>query len=656
MKAIRMLSLPTVAFFAFASVANAQIVVGAGDGVGDPNTNPVVTIPLTFDCQGGESPQAAQWDVIYNAEVFSNVDQANCLADVNPPGGETNFSTCTVVGLGDGVGTGNDAVRVVLLFNPAANVCAATGVAGSVGTIDFTIDSNALPQNVPLIIDVEAIDGNPAFSTSNGSVTVTAPAGAGFYTSTPNPGGTLALGSAVVGQTTTPDVNLNVQNLSPDTNFDVTAVTQTAGPGGVLNTPVGATVPFGSNIDFPFSCTPSQRGTGNGGSFTVTHDSANGAASPVAYNFSCAGLAPNVQLPANITINGTVGGADPTGNLNVTNPQDGFTSIANNVTATAGTGDAEVTVTTVGSANIAAGGNFDFVVSCDSGAEGNFVRAIDFAWTNPDPAGPNSGSVQVTCNISDTAPEYSSDPAPGDMLSMSADFGQTSAAQGIDVSNSNTNTEADDLTISSATADNAIFDVSFFAGPFAPGAAAVTDAIEVACTPEGVGTVTGTLSVQTNDPSEPTGGFAYDLECVGTGDVLTTVPASGTLGLPQVPPQNETSGQFDLNNNSLDDTLNISCTIDDPDGVFTFDPDPVELTIAAGDSGQIDVTAVPPAVGNFNATLECTEAEGLVEPFTLTAIASGRPLIIPTLSQWGLLVLMLSLLMVGGFAARRTMA
>ena len=41
----------------------------------------------------------------------------------------------------------------------------------------------------------------------------------------------------MVNQTTTPDVDLNIQNLSPDTDFDVTSIDQTGGPAGSAEYP-----------------------------------------------------------------------------------------------------------------------------------------------------------------------------------------------------------------------------------------------------------------------------------------------------------------------------------------------------------------------------------------------------------------------------------
>ena len=635
---------------AVAQEPNIQVTGATGQAGGS-----AVTINLSFNDTTAPSTSAFDFVLQFDANLLGTLDVTNCGGPVgafcNPSGNQVNVIR--------GSGTPPTAIGD-----------------GSIGSIELSIAGDAPIGTFPIQIQSENyfdlngdnITPSPSGSAA-GSIIVEGPS------LTFNPAGdntnTLDTGSAPVGTPTTMDTVTVTESGTDDVvlqscgfsaavlgdfpgDFSVTYTGPNAGGGNGLP----ATFTGGSDASGTLTpeCIPSGAGTRSATMTCSVEDGVGGSLGNRAWPLTCAGLAPNVQLPANITVNGTVADADPTGTLTVTNPDDGFTSTATNVAATEGAGDARVTLTTSGGPfGISPDGSLDFDVSCDSSAaDPSFTRTIEFSWDNPDSAGPNSGSVDVQCVISDTAPDYNSDPAPGvGILSMTADFGQTSGGQGIDVNNGNPNTEAADLTIS-ATADNAVFDVSFFAGPYAPGAAAVTDAIEVTCTPEGVGTVTGTLTVETDDPNEPMGGFKYDLECVGTGDLLTTSPANGTLGLPAVPPQNQTSGEFGVTNNSLDDTLNISCTIDDPEGIFTFDP--VALTLAVGASDQIDVTADPPAVGNFSATLNCTERDGLVEPFTLTANATGRPLIIPTLSQWGLLALMLSLLLAGGLYTRRMLA
>lgn len=582
-------------------------------------------------------------------------DVTGCLAS---PGGNwsSDASSCRLVG--------PDQIRLVFATGFAADT--ALDTADPFGSITWDIAAGASPGTVvPLTVQIDSLQAAPDGSqvddsnltVDEGSVSVQAPAGEGFYSSTPDPGGNLDYGAAEVGTAATPVDTLNVQNPSPDTDFDITAFNEPSG--AVLafpGTPI--TVPFGNNVDVNISCTPSSRGD-NGGNFEVTHDSVNGASSPVGYTFDCGGLAPNVTLPGPLSMTGTVAGADPTAAINVTNPQDGFTSTANNVTATEGAGDAEITLTGTTTTNINPDGNFDFTVTCDSTVDGTFARTIDFTWDNPDPAGPTSGSVDVDCTVTDVDPIYNSDPAPSSTLTMTADFGNESAPSGIDVNNANTNPAGDDLVINSATADDPVFSVDLINDTFPPNQPADgSDDIEVTCTPEGVGTVNGTLTVDTNDPNQPAGGFTYDLVCEGTGDSFTIDPAAGgTLNLGTVPPGDTTPpGTIDFTNNQLSGDQTFECTVLGGDTAEISGPNPATVTVTPGATESMEFQCTPSDIATFSIDLSCGQtARGLVTA-THTVTCTGRPLNIPTMSNWGLVLMSLMLLLVGGLAGRRMLA
>ena len=231
--------------------------------------------------------------------------------------------------------------------------------------------------------------------------------------------------------------------------------------------------------------------------------------------------------------------------------------------------------------------------------------------------------------------------------------------------NANPNTEADDLVINSATpSDTAVFTVTVNQSTFpANGTFDSTEDIEVTCRPEGVGVVNGTMTVDTNDPNQPAGGFEYPLSCEGTGEVLTSSPAAGgTLNLGTVPPGTQTNpGTITFTNNGIagngDVTVDCGVTDNSPSGdVFTFTPDAISFTLAEGASEDAEFQCTPPDVASFTADVSCTlggEASGTAD---FTVSCAGRPLVIPTMSRWGLIVMSLMLLLVGGFATRRMMA
>ena len=638
--------------------AFAVIVISADDVSGAPGDT--VVISLVFDCQAGETPQAAQWDVEYDATLFSDVDVTACLDDA-----DTNFNSCVVSGNGDAVGVGTDAVRVGLLNNPSANVCP-DGVPsqGSVGTVSFTIDNAAAPQVVPLVIADEVIDGGFATNFVDGSITIQAPAGQGFYTSVPAPGETITFNPAVIGTPAAPDQVIQVGNASPDTAFDVTSVNVASPLTNADGFPI--TVAAGGNEDVTFGCTPTVRGL-QMGTFEILHDSASGAPSPVEYNFECTGLSPNVQVPAGpIALAGLTVDPDPTANITVTNPQDGFTSDANNVTAAEGAGDAQITVTTGGPTNIAPDGSFDFVVSCDSTAAGSFSRTIDITWDEPavPRGGPGTASVQVNCDITDAVPSFASAPAaPGPLDFGTVTNGVTSAPLGIDVTNDGVGPSPDsDLTIATATADDPQFSVNLINnGPFLVGDPADgANDIEVTCTPD-PGTngplPTGTLTVTHNGDDSPT---LFDLECAGEPDgAFASTPApGGVLNLGIVPPNTTTpEGFIDFTNTGMADEIGVSCTFNDPDGVFDFTPVPLDFTLGPGVTESAGFQCTPTTPQTFEGTLSCTiTGDQMTTAADYTVSCQGQPLVVPTMNQWGLIIMSLMLLMVGGLVGRRWIA
>ncbi len=631
-------------------VALAQFTVGTSSG--SPSGTAVVNLSYTAQ----SNIRALQVAISYNPAVLTPQTTTDaifgelvngCLAS---PGAnwDNGFTQCVNTDQENGVIT----VTLSTGVNPNGP---ALDTAAPFGGITFDIADGAslgiydLETNITqAFASGSSVNDVNLLTANNGSVTLAITGSAG-YASTPDVGETIDLGQALVGQT----VNAAAADITVSEIGDQTLNVSSGTPqitGGNAADFASLTADFsilddGAAVDVDLTCTPSARGTRTS-QINLSNNSSN---QPVAvYPLTCAGLAPNVTVPGDISINGIVGAMAPTGTFTVTNPQDGFTSEATAVTAAAGVGDAEITVTTAGPTDIAANASFDFVVSCSTAAEGTFTRTIDFSWD-----GGGTGSADVTCTINDTAPLYNSAPVPATTISVTAPFGTESAADGIDVNNANTNPNGDDLVISSATADNNVFTVELVNTTFAPNVAADgADDVTVTCTPTGVGTVNGTLTVVTNDPNQAN--YTYPLECVGTGDVLTISPADGAVNLGTVGPGTQAGpAVITLTNNSLTEALSISCTETDASNAFTFTPVPSATSIAVGASLEIQVTAVPPAVEPYSATLACTETDSQVPAFTLSAAVAGRPLVIPTLSHFGTLLLMLSLLLAGGYAVRR---
>lgn len=628
----------------YAGMATAQV-LEIPSASGDAGTTITITAAYT---QGTDVAS-------FNADVQYDVGALGAVTLTCPPPAPVGAT----VGCNDSLTA--DSFRIGAFTIPSANI-----TSGNVAEISWDVPPGTAPGNYPLVLvnDVfTMIDGTPAAGTTNvGIITVNAPAGAGFYTSTPAAGGDLDLGSAIVGNTTTPQVNLNVSNVSPDTDFDVTAIAGDA----QLNTPAGATVPFGGNVDFPFDCTPTGRGD-QSGNFTVTHDAANGAASPVGYTFTCAGLSPNVAAaPLTVNLVGVIGQANPTDTFDVTNAQDGFASDATGavlneqavaeISVTAGLVDATISVDEVD----------PVTVSCSTAAPGMFTETLTLEYDDPvAPGGVGSIDIVVNCEIINELAEYESVPAPGSTLDFGAVLnGDTSAPLGVDIGNSDTDAVPNavlDITNATITGPNAaVFTlVTNPAGTMIPAGQAPdgTDDAVVTCTPtDGFSTFTATLTISSNDPD---GDATYPLTCDGDSDAaLVSDPVPGTVSLGIIGPGGSADTTITLTNTGTTDDISLdSCTLTADPEITLVSPVAFPVAIAPGASTDIVLNCTPGSPGTFTGTLACqaSDVQGTLIPLNYDLICSGQAVEVPTLSRLGLLAMIMALMAVGfiGFRLRQ---
>jgi len=662
-KRIARLLAPAVMLAFTANAAWGQAVMTVGT---DPSAQPGATaqVTLDFDTDGTQTSVTAdlQYDSTVLAPQVSGAQNTvdGCLASLPPAIGGL-FTSCRRTS-GAGVNPGN--IRIILT---SADATSPMPNAPAFGTITFDVDANAAPNTYPL--DLTSVDTTPGTAADltavDGSVTVDI-TGVSFYASNPDVGTTIDFGSAVVGTATSPDETITVNNLSTDTDFDIqgAAGNFAVGSGSYSITSPGfaATVAASSSVDVNVNCTPGERGI-NTGTFTITSNADN--ITSAAYPTTCTGLAPDVQVSStSISLNGVVGGTAPTGSINVLNPSGNFTSDANNAVVNTTTDAPEISATAdvLADSTISVDEVDSLGYQCSTATAGTFTEEFQIDYDDPISGGTAStATVTVTCQIVDTAPIYNSDPAPGALLSLSAAAGNQSAPAGLDINNANTNPAGDDLTISSATASDPVFSVTVINSSFAPNVGPDgNDDIEVTCTPAGVGTTGGTLTVLTNDPSEPGGGFTYPLSCAGTGDALTTTPDNGgTLNLGAVPPGTTTGeGLISFTNNQIDGDITVNCSVTDTAGVFLVTPaSPFDFTIPAGGTESAAFQCTPTDVSSFTADVSCTlPVRGEVAGLNFTVACAGRPLVIPTMSRWGLVVMSLVLLLVAGVAGRRMLA
>jgi len=639
-----------------AALAQPSITVSSASGMSG-DTGLSVTVEFTDTAPASTEVIDVRLDL--NPAVVANIDLTGCQGNMingvtvqcsNPNPGQVNI--------------------LVFPFPPMAID------SGTIGTIGFDID-NAAPIGVsPIQFIFEEYTGpgatditpNPTDSTL-GTITVQAPAG-GFYGSTPAPGQELDLGEAVVNSLASPIDTLTVDNASTDA-FDVTgfssAATELTLPSADPYTiPASGSVAFDGVIEDAVVCTPSAVGA-NTGSFAVAHDGAGGATSPVSYDFTCKGLAPNVEVdPIVINLNGQISGPAQTATFDVSNLDNvaETTSDAQNVQLTPA-GDPQISISDGLTDNILVVDETDTVeVSCSTMSDGMFSSTITVSWDDPETMGTATQDVTVNCDIANVAPGYSSNPGPMSLLAFgTVENGDTSAAQTIDIGNENSigMGAGAELDITGATLSDPVnyaFSPDPLTATLPAGAANGTASVDVTCNPQSIGSFPGTLTVNTNDGDQD-----YDLSCEGTSNAeLSVTPATavdGTLLLGTVPPNTLVSGSLTLSNLGTD-PLEIDCTLTNNNGgVIVGNPWPA-FPISIPPDLTLTFDGVPPNVGSFEETLECTVTDpsvtGAPDTFSTTISVAGRPLAIPTMSPWALAVMSLMLLLVAGFAGRRMMA
>jgi len=642
-----------LSFLIYSQASFAQPSFQIGSGVGGPGDT--VMVPVNFTDLAPADTAAFDLMLSFDAATVSAVDLTACN------GGAINGAPVLCSNPSPGQ------INIIITTFPPVPIDT-----GLVGTIGFTIDAAAPIGITPLgIIDENFFDAlgisiEPAPSDSTeGTLTVQAVAGQGFYGSLPVAGGNLDLGTAVVNSAAVAVDNLNIANLSPDTDFAVSAIGTTVNVGTAAVTSAPATpftVGFNANTDADFVCTPGSRGAITG-DIAVTHDSVGGAPSPVAYTFNCAGLSPNVVVaPTTVTLAGVIGLADPTGMFNVSNAQDGFTSDALNASLVE-SGTAEISITDgLTDATISVDETDAVTVSCSTATAGMFTETITVAWDDPITGGQVTQDVTVNCDIINEIPEYVSVPVEGTTLGFGAVLnGSVSAPLGIDIGNTDTDVVPNGI-LSITAAAIAGPDAAVFALTTDPTGLMVnanvgpdgTPDAQVTCTPtDGFSAFTATLTITSNDPDSP---HAYPLTCMGDSDAaFDSNPQPGIVNAGILLPGTNVDTIIELINTGTTDPLTATSCALIGDAEFTLVSPTFPIDIPAGGSVDVVVNCAIPSPGLFEASLSCdiqdVAGATVASPvFDLRCV--GAAVDVPTLSQAGLLALIMTL-MLGGFLAFR---
>lgn len=99
--------------------------------------------------------------------------------------------------------------------------------------------------------------------------------------------------------------------------------------------------------------------------------------------------------------------------------------------------------------------------------------------------------------------------------------------------------------------------------------------------------------------------------------------------------------------------LTVSCGALEGDDPGQFSVSATPTSVAAGASADpFTVSCDVPDVGSISATLSCTTNDPDNNPVVYEFSCSARPLVIPTMQPWGLVLLTMLMLMVGGLSIR----
>ncbi|NKI34118.1 choice-of-anchor D domain-containing protein [Wenzhouxiangella sp. XN79A] len=647
-------SIAGAALLASASAfADISITVGSASGAVGGN------VVVTYDYSALDADDVAgyQFDITYDPAALTPVDVSTCGNNIPA----THSATCTEPG---GAGSGIIRSLIADLAFPIDEITPFN--IAPIGQWEFQINQPGTHTLTFTNASGSDLTGAPvAITGSDGQITGSITGNAG-YASTPSSGGpAINIGAALVGELADASAaDITVSEIG-DQTLEVTAFPLTGANPGDFTV---VTAPFtiadgGADVPVDLTCTPTARGA-RIAAVEVTNNSINEPA-PL-YQVSCSGLTPDVTTStASITLNGlTTDAADPSDTVTVSNAGDAFSAPADVTPTLGGANPGTFTVTPAGTTTIATGGNQVYTVSCDRTTAGNFSATIDFDSTDANGGNADTDSVTVTCEILDEFPTYTSDPAVGATLAFgTVTNGVTSPPIAIDVYNTgNGSGTASELTIGPANItgpDAGAFAVTINnTGPYpVVGSPDGGADIEVTCTPPAAaGALTATLEVTNNDTAAP---VTYPLTCSGQTDaVFGSSPADGgTLNLGVVPPATTTpAGDLVFSNAGAVDSYDVSCSVTDPDGVFTFTPDPISFTVGAGASEAASFQCTPTAPGLFQAEVACEIVGADVAAANFFVTCQGQPLVIPTMNRWGLLLMALVLLALGGLAGRRMMA
>lgn len=129
-------------------------------------------------------------------------------------------------------------------------------------------------------------------------------------------------------------------------------------------------------------------------------------------------------------------------------------------------------------------------------------------------------------------------------------------------------------------------------------------------------------------------------------------PAPGAVNLGTAPPGGSLNQTVTVSNDGNENLTVNGCTLTDPDGLFSITPDPIDFSIAPDASDSFAVSCNVPEPGSFSASLSCDTNDPNNATVTYDFSCNGQVLEVPTMQTWGLVLLTLLMLMIGGLSIR----
>lgn len=607
------------------------------------------TIDLTFQADG----IVAGLDFTFSFDDTQFTATPACVASLPTTGTATATVVCSVIG-----STVKVLVSAPFAF-PVPMIVAGDQALGSISfqsTGAIPVAPYALAITDENYFDIAAVGVTPTASTE-GTITVNAG---------PQPLFAAAPASvALSGQITTSlSANVVIDNSGGEVGSTLNyTCTETADPDnkftiggdttGALDTSATGTVTV--------ACDSSAIGGPHTGTMECTHDGSN--ATPVSIPLSCtvtagpepayAGVAAGLGMVAT-----EQGDPDPTGSVTITNTGDLTTTLSGSCTFTAG--DSQITMTN-GVFSVAEGAAGHVVgVACDASLQGSFAATLSCSHNGTNVSSPVD--YAVACDVGPPGDAvYASAPADGatiDMTTEDVPVGAVVPDQVLTITNAAPEANDRDLLLTNcAMADGTTITATVPTTPLVAGAS--TD-VTFSCSTAAVGAFSDTFSCEYWETgNEVEDGIAtYTVNCgvrAAASDILES-PVSGTALTILVP-----IGGTGFASVNFDEILDegVDATIDACSfGTPTFSVvSTLPVTVTAGGTVKIDVSGSDDGSGTltFTDTLTCTYTDtdstpGTASwPITLTVLAQP----IPTLSTWGLMLMILTLMGLGGIVIRR---